>query len=200
MKREIVLIASGFVLAACVGTIPAQQPTPDLTEIYRNVVQTFEAEAAGTAEAAETQKIGPPPTNTPVPPSTSSAAEAGFPNEILTLQRKGYDFEWNADHWESREMLRGSVFFFYPDGLGEFDEPGFGYTATFDLDEHAMNLARRDFFSAFGFDAGADIWMLQLGEAILSDGESEGKSCRETLCCLFFMPNYPEYRFYCTLN
>lgn len=200
MKRIIGLIASSFLLSACAGATPAEQPILNLTQIYRNVGLTLEAEATGTAVAAESREIGPPLTNTQLDPSTSSPTDDASPNEILTLQRKGYDFEWNADHWESRGMLRGSVFFFYPDGLGEFDEPGFGYTATFDLDEHAMNLARRDFFSAFGLDAGADIWMLQLGEAILSDGESEGKSCRGNLCCLFFMPDYPKYRFYCMLN
>jgi hypothetical protein len=96
-------------------------------------------------------------------------------------------------------MNRDSVFYFYPYGLEEFDEPGFGYTSTFDLDEHAINVARRDFFSAFGLDARADIWMLQLGENILTDGETHGTSCRGNLCCLF-ISDYPEYRFYCALD
>jgi len=200
MKLIIGFIVSGYLLAACAGATPAEQPILNLTQIYRNVGLTLEAEAAGTREAAEAREIRPPLTRTPLAVSTSIPTDDATPKVILTLQGKGYDFEWNADHWKSRSMVRGSVFFFYPDGLGEFDDPGFGYTATFDLDEHSMNLARRDFFSAFGLGAGADIWMLQLGEAILSDGESEGKSCRGNLCCLFFMPNYPEYRFYCMLN
>jgi hypothetical protein len=196
IKRLIGVIASAFLIAACAGSTPAEQPMLDLTEVYRIVVQTVEAEAAGAAAVAETEEVGPPPSSTP---SLADEPPPGNPpEEILALERKGYDFQWQADHWESRSMNRGSVFYFYPYGLLEF-EPGFGYTSTFDLDEHAINVARRDFFSAFGLDPGADIWMLQLGEAILTDGETDGKSCRGNLCCLF-TTDYPEYRFYCTLN
>lgn len=203
MKKRITgVIAGAFLIAACAGPTPAEQLIPDLTEIYRIVAKTLEAEAAGAEPAAATEEVGPPPTNTPRLSSTPSPTDAPAlddpPEEILALERKGYDFQWQADHWESRSMNRGSVFYFYPDRLFEF-EPGFGYTSTFDLDEHAINVARRDFFSAFGLDPGADIWMLQLGEAILTDGETDGKSCRGNLCCLF-TSDYPEYRFYCTLN
>ena len=202
MNRIIGVIASAFLIAACAGSTPAEQPILDLTEIYRIVVQTLEAEASAAAPAAETEEVGPPPTDTPLPSSTPSPTDESSPGnppeEIATLESKGYDFQWQADHWESRDFIRDTVFYFYPNGLLEFD-PGFGYTSTIDLDEHAINVARRDFFSAFGLDVGADIWMLQLGEAILTDGETGGKSCRGNLCCLFTY-DYPEYRYYCMLN
>ena len=203
IKRILCIIASAFLIAACAGSTPAEQPMRDLTETYRIVVQTLEAEAIGTAAAAETEEVGPPPTNTPRPSSTPSPADelspGNPPEEILTLKRKGHDFQWQADHWESRSMNRGSVFYFYPYGLEEFDQPGFGYTSTFDLDEQAINAARLDFFSAFGLDVTADIWMLHLGENILTDGETHGTSCSGNLCCLF-ISDYPEYRFYCALD
>ena len=163
----VVLMASAFLMVACAGSTPAEQPMLDLTENYRIGVQTFDAEATGAAAAAEPQGVGPPTTNTPLRWSILSLADepppGNPPEEILTLERKGYDFQWQVDHWASRSMNMGSVFYFYPYGLGVL-EPGFGFTSINDLSETAINPARRDFFSAFGLDVGADIWMLQLGE------------------------------------
>lgn len=62
MKRILAVIAGAFLVAACAGSTPAEQPIPDLTEIYVAVVQTFEAEVAA--------EVGPPLTNTPLPSST----------------------------------------------------------------------------------------------------------------------------------
>ena len=207
MKRLICMAASAFFIAACAGSTATEQPILDLTEISRIVVQTLEAETTAAAAVAETEEVSPPPTNIPRPSSTPRPTDkptlSNLPQEIATLEGKGYEFHWEGDHWESRNLHRGSVFFFYPngvsDGITAYD-PGFGYTSSFNYDSHSINLARRDFFSAFGLDPMDDIWMLQLGEAILSDGEDGGKSCRGNLCCVFFMPEYPEYRFYCTLN
>ena len=203
MKRIIGVVAIAFVLVACGEYTRTVQPTLDLTEISRVVVQTLEAEACASAQSAATEAGGPPPTNIPrsssTPRPTDKPTLSNLPQEIATLEGKGYEFQWEGDHWESRNLHRGSIFFFYPNGVSEFD-PGFGYSSSFNYDAHSINLARRDFFAAFGLDPMDDIWMLQLGEAILSDGEDGGKSCRGNLCCVFFMPEYPEYRFYCTLD
>jgi hypothetical protein len=110
----------------------------------------------------------------------------------------GYEFNWEADHWEARNMAGDSVFFYYPDGLGGLPA-GFGYSASIDFYDAEMRNARRDFFLAFDVDDETQIWMLQLAESILTDGETGGRSCHGNVCCNFLY-NYPEYRFYCTPN
>ncbi len=123
-------------------------------------------------------------------------AQNNRPEEILVLERKGFDFRWEEDRWEDRDYSAEAVFFYFPNGLTEGWPPSFGYSTSVHSTSGYSD-AIIDFFFAFDMDYETQIWLLDLAGTIIDDGEPGGKSCYRNVCCSFFY-DYPDAKFSCS--